>query len=190
MVRKVMILSDSHGKSQNIKSAIDREIPDMLIHLGDVEDDTEMIRGWLDDAARKYNAESESDAESHSRISLPVPAVFIQGNCDTYYGDNLKKIAVFELRGHRFFCTHGHRQGVSQGPQNLMYSAVENDCDIALYGHTHVPFDDTFESFGSEVRIINPGSISLPRGGSSKSYVMMTFSDDGSDEYEVEFKTL
>ena len=144
----------------------------MLIHLGDVEDDPEKIRKWL-------------------RGGI-VPAVFIQGNCDRYSGDKLKKIAVFELNSHRFFCTHGHRQGVNYGVEGLMYSAMENDCDIALYGHTHIPFDDTFEGFGGassgSVHILNPGSISLPRGGSKKSYMVMIFDDEGN--YEVELKVL
>ncbi|SNU04515.1 hypothetical protein SAMN06297422_10157 [Lachnospiraceae bacterium] len=192
MVKKIMIVSDSHGRSQNIKTAIDRESPDMLIHLGDIEDDPESIRSSLDKAARKSG-----------KKSLPIPAVFIQGNCDRYgYTDVLKKTAVFELNGHKFFCTHGHVQGVSYGIENLMYTAMENGCDIALYGHTHVPFDENFEGFETSgeslnesdnsqkisVRIMNPGSISLPRGGKRKSYMIMTFDDN--NDYMVELKYL
>ena len=182
MIKKVLIVSDSHGKSQNIKTAIDRECPDMLIHLGDIEDETEKVRRWLDETAAKHN------------ISLPVPAVFVQGNCDRYgdYNKELKKISVFNLNGHKFFCSHGHIQGVNMSLTNLMYSALENGCDIAMYGHTHVPFDDFFgEDDDSKVRILNPGSISLPRGGKGKSYMVMTFSGDESrTECEVELKTL
>ena len=171
MVRKILIVSDSHGKSDNIKTAIDREKPDMLIHLGDVEADTEEIRRWL---------------------GASIPAIFVQGNCDRYAGKELKKVSVFDLNDHRFYCTHGHNQGVSMGIQNLIYSAMENDCDIALYGHTHMPLDDTYEGFGgvggTGVRILNPGSISLPRGGSKKSYMVMTFDEE--NNYEVELKEL
>lgn len=183
MIKRILIVSDSHGNSENIRLAIDRERPDMLIHLGDIEDDPGLVREWLDEAAREYNSKEED------RISLPVPAVFIQGNCDRYGGSELKQTAVFEVNGHRFFCTHGHRQGVGFGPEGLIYSALENDCDIAIYGHTHIPDDDTFvgELDGNEIRILNPGSISLPRGGSSKSYMVMTF--DG-DDYSVELKCL
>ena len=190
MVKKILIVSDSHSKSDNVKIAIDRETPDMLIHLGDIEDDPEKLRGWLDDAARQYNSKLDSGKSSAEEISLPVPAVFIKGNCDTYGSRDLKKKAVFELNHHRFYCTHGHTEGVNYGLQNLVYSAMENDCDIALYGHTHVSLDDSFEGYGdiSEgVRILNPGSISLPRDG-KKSYMIMTFSED--EEYTVELKTL
>ena len=40
---------------------------------------------------------------------------------------------------------------------------------------------------GKNVRVLNPGSISLPRGGEKKSYMVMLFNDD---EYSVELKKL
>ena len=43
MIKKVLIVSDSHGKSKNVKEAIGKEKPDMLIHLGDIEDDPEKL---------------------------------------------------------------------------------------------------------------------------------------------------
>ncbi|MBO4591201.1 MAG: metallophosphoesterase [Eubacterium sp.] len=170
MIKKILILSDSHGNSSYVRTAIEREKPDMLIHLGDVQGNTDEIRKWLGDS---------------------VPAVFIEGNCDRYGGKDLKAVSVFELNGHRFFCTHGHRQGVSLGIQNLIYTAMVNECDIALYGHTHVPLDDTYEGFGDVgggVRVLNPGSIALPRGGSKRSYMVMTF--DENEDYEVELRDL
>jgi len=193
MVRRILVVSDSHGRSQNIKAAIDKEFPDMLIHLGDLEDNPEMIREWLNEAAKDWNG-SHRDS-SDNKIGLPVPAIFIQGNCDRYYTGNgindLKSSAVFELNGHRFYCTHGHKQGVSLGIENLMYTALENDCDIALFGHTHIPFDDSFDGYSdmsSGVRILNPGSITLPRGGSRKSYILILFEENG--DYTVTFNKL
>ena len=185
MIRKILIVSDSHGKSKNISRAIDKERPDMLIHLGDIEDDPEKIRRWLDEAAKKRN----------ENISLPIPAVFVQGNCDRYMSSDvsssLKQVAMFELNDHKFFCCHGHVQGVNYGLENLMYTAIENGCDIAMYGHTHVPFNDMFDGFGDageSVHILNPGSISLPRGGNPKSYMVLNFDDN--NDYEVELKSL
>ena len=183
MIRKILIVSDSHGKSKNVKLAINLEKPDMLIHLGDIEDNPDDIRACLDKMAEKWNASHGSVTD---RKSMPIPAVFIQGNCDRYRiggdGNELKQVSVFKLNGHGFYCTHGHREGVNYGLENLYYSALENGCDIALYGHTHRPFDE----WSGDVRIMNPGSISLPRGGSRKSYMVMTFKEDGS--YEVELK--
>ena len=202
MIKKILIVSDSHGNSKNIKLAIDREMPDMLIHLGDIEDDPETIRAWLDKAVQVWNAMPGNES---MKKGLPIPAVFIEGNCDRYrYGATgeenlLKKVSVFRVNGHGFYCTHGHREGVNYGLDNLYYSALENNCDIAMYGHTHVPFDDFFENSSDArsdesdntvrgVRVLNPGSVSLPRGGNRKSYMIMTFEEDGS--YEVELKYL
>ena len=159
---KVLVVSDSHRDTQSVIDVIEKEKPDMLIHLGDLETDT---------------------SEIEKAMQVPVhPCVFIRGNCDGYERD-LKPVAVFDLCGHRFFCTHGHSQGVYMSYDNLIYSAEENDCDIALFGHIHQPVD---ESFG-DVRILNPGSISKPRGGSRKSYIVMEMSEDG--EYSVSFGT-
>ena len=140
MVKKILILSDSHGRSENIRLAIVKEKPDMLIHLGDIEDDPERVRKWL---------------------GLAVPAVFVQGNCDRYGGYDLQKSAVFELNGHKFFCAHGHMQGVNYGLRNLMYTS--SDVGISK----------------KSIRILNPGSISLPRGGSRRTYMIMTFDSEG-----------
>ena len=159
---KVLVVSDSHRDTQSVIEVIEKEKPEMLIHLGDLETDT---------------------SELEAAMQVPVhPCIFIRGNCDGYER-NLKPVAVFDLCGHRFFCTHGHSQGVYMSYDNLIYSAEENDCDIALFGHIHQPVDETF----GDVRILNPGSISRPRGGSRKSYIVMEMSEDG--EYSVSFGT-
>lgn len=159
---KVLVVSDSHRDTQSVIDVIEKEKPEMLIHLGDLETDT---------------------SELEAAMQVPVhPCIFIRGNCDGYER-NLKPVAVFDLCGHRFFCTHGHSQGVYMSYDNLIYSAEENDCDIALFGHIHQPVDETF----GDVRILNPGSISRPRGGSRKSYIVMELSEDG--EYSVSFGT-
>ncbi|MCR5208827.1 MAG: metallophosphoesterase [Lachnospiraceae bacterium] len=160
---KILVISDSHGDNNAVISVIKKEKPEMLIHLGDIENDT---------------------ADIEKALGVPSkPAVFIRGNCDQY-DKSLRPVAVFELEGHRFFASHGHLQRASWDISNLVYSAEENDCDIALYGHTHVPLD---EEMGA-VRVLNPGSISRPRGDSGKSYIIMEMDDDG--EYSVEFKNI
>ena len=66
----------------------------------------------------------------------------------------------------------------------FFYTAAENDCDIALFGHIHVPVDEEWEG----IRILNPGSISRPRGGSKKSYLILEMDEGG--EYTASFKEL
>lgn len=179
---KILIVSDSHGVSDNVLRAIDKTNPDHFIHLGDIEDDPEEII---------------------KHFSSPIlPRIFIKGNCDYGGRESLWKNAVFDLNGHRFYCCHGHSEKVNYGLATLALTCAEERCDIALFGHTHVPFDssglavknppyyeeDNFSSFNPGLRILNPGSITLPRGGYPKGYMVMDMEPDG--RYRVTYHTL
>ena len=180
---KILIARDSHRMTANLLTAIDREKPDMLIHLGDIEDDPNPV------AAAAGSPET--------------PCIFIKGNCDyNSSGSVLIRRSVFTLHGHRFYCCHGHHERVNQGLTTIAVAASDEKCDIALFGHTHVPYDSEGEFAGEYsryyleawpgcapgVRIMNPGSISLPRGGSFKSYIIMSI--DENDRISVELKAL
>jgi putative phosphoesterase len=180
---KILIASDSHRMTANLLTAIDCEKPDMLIHLGDIEDDPNPV------AAAAGSPET--------------PCIFIKGNCDyNSSGSVLIRRSVFTLHGHRFYCCHGHHERVNQGLTTIAVAASDEKCDIALFGHTHVPYDSEGEFAGEYsryyleawpgcapgVRIMNPGSISLPRGGSFKSYIIMSI--DENDRISAELKAL
>ena len=178
---KILIVSDSHGNNGPLRTAIMKENPDMLIHLGDSECSCAEIAKWAG--------------------SPKTPCVFVKGNCDIYSYDPsiVKPSAVFELKGHKIFCAHGHMQRVNYGLLTLSLTAQEQGCDICMFGHTHVPYDsfgDAVSAFSryyesgfgmssSGPRILNPGSISLPRGGSSRGYMIMDMEDDG--RYDVRY---
>ena len=167
---KILIVSDSHGRSDRIFRAADIEKPDMVIHLGDLEDMADPVM---------------------QRLGSPkIPCVFLKGNCDYSSQGDLQSMSVFTLKKHRFFCSHGHLVKVNYGLETLLYTAEENRCDIALYGHTHVPMNEFMEgSFGGpKIHVLNPGSISLPRGGNERTYMVMELSDSGA--YDVKLKTL
>ena len=156
---KILIISDSHVNNNIVMRVLAAEKPDMLIHLGDIENDTHQIE---------------------QALGTEKPSIYIRGNCD-YYDRELKPQAVFSLLGHRFFATHGHMYSVDYGYDRLVYAAKEKNCDIALFGHIHRPVD---EEIGG-VRVLNPGSISRPRGGSERSYIIMELEEDG--KMSVEF---
>lgn len=175
---RILIISDSHGYNDPLRTVIQREKPDMMIHLGDSQYSQAEIAKWA--GAPK------------------TPCVFVRGNCDTDCDPELvRDAAVFELKGHKFYCAHGHREHIDMGLLRISLAAQELGCDICMFGHTHVPYD----SFGEAVskfnrfyggdgiaswpRLLNPGSISIPRGGSGNSYMIMEMEDDG--RYEVKF---
>ena len=159
-----MIMSDSHGRNENVELAIAQvreEIGEfqMLIHLGDVGDAREI----------------ESLAG--------VPCYIVRGNTD--YDVKLLNANVIEAGGHRIFATHGHLYQVDMRLDLLRFAALENDCDIAMYGHTHVPY---LEEDPDDVTILNPGSISKPRQADHRyTYMVMEIDDEDEVTYELRY---
>ena len=160
---RILIMSDSHGRNENVELAIAQvreEIGEfqMLIHLGDVGDAREI----------------ESLAG--------VPCYIVRGNTD--YDAKLLNANVIEAGGHRIFATHGHLYQVDMRLDLLRFAALENDCDIAMYGHTHVPY---LEEDPDDVTILNPGSISKPRQADHR-YTYMVMEIDYEDEVTYELR--
>ena len=161
---RILIMSDSHGRNENVELAIAQvreEIGEfqMLIHLGDVGDAREI----------------ESLAG--------VPFYIVRGNTD--YDAKLLNANVIEAGGHRIFATHGHLYQVDMRLDLLRFAALENDCDIAMYGHTHVPY---LEEDPDDVTILNPGSISKPRQADHRyTYMVMEIDDEDEVTYELRY---
>ena len=57
--------------------------------------------------------------------------------------------------------------------QNLVYLAQEYECRAVCFGHTHVPVNE----IENGIRLLNPGSLSNPRGGSQPSCALMVATD-------------
>lgn len=161
---RILLMSDSHGRNENVELAIAQvreEIGEfqMLIHLGDVGDAREI----------------ESLAG--------VPCYIVRGNTD--YDAKLLNANVIEASGHRIFATHGHLYQVDMRLDLLRFAALENDCDIAMYGHTHVPY---LEEDPDDITILNPGSISKPRQADHRyTYMVMEIDDEDEVTYELRY---
>lgn len=107
-----------------------------------------------------------------SEAKLPdVPMTVVRGNCDW---EQVQDEAVFEDGGLRIFVTHGHRYDVKSTPLSLRYRTEEMGAQIGCFGHSHFPF---CEKVG-EVLLINPGSISYPRGFPFATYAILEKSTD------------
>lgn len=132
---KVLIVSDSHGRTSYLERVIDKVKPiDLFIHLGDFEGQEDYISCLV-------------DCEAH----------LVSGNND--YFTDVEREKIIQIQNYRVLLTHGHRFYVNYGTENLYKAAIENCCDIVMYGHTHIPRIE--EQNG--IYIVNPGSISLPR---------------------------
>lgn len=154
---RILVVSDTHGKHDNLKKAVDAVKPDRLIHLGDSE-------GF--------------DSRIADMAGCPVDIV--KGNCD--FSNDLEKYIVTDIGRHRAFLTHGHLYQVGYSLEELIFAAKENDADIAMYGHTHVP--EIIET--GEVQVINPGSISKPRqDGHKPTYIVIDVDPKGDPHYKL-----
>ena len=153
---RVLIMSDSHGQLDNVRKVIQKEEkPDLVIHLGDIAGQDELLREICD-----------------------CPVKIVRGNCDFYSQNPLTDI--ISVGKYKIFATHGHQYGVNWGLDRISYAAEENGCDIAMYGHTHVP---DISYFG-KVTIVNPGSISRPRQLNRKpTYATLTI--DNNEKYDI-----
>lgn len=137
------IVSDTHGDSYAIRRVIEQAgRVDAWIHLGD----------------------NTRDAEAFGKDGTPVYSV--AGNCD-FGGEKELRIS---LDGAEILAAHGHYYGVTAGTDRLAYRAEELGCNVALYGHTHIPKLD----YDGKLYIINPGSPSCPRGGAPRTFAILT----------------
>ena len=64
------------------------------------------------------------------------------------------------INGKKVYFTHGHKYNI----ENIPY----DDFEILIYGHIHQGFIEKKEGF----IFANPGSISLPKGMSTNSYLV------------------
>lgn len=133
----IAIMSDTHRNKNMIDKACQHiKDADMVIHLGDNVEDVNEIK-------TKYHGE----------------IISVTGNCDFMTTIPLERIEIIE--GKTFFITHGHEYGIKYDLNRLKYRAMEVNADIALFGHTHMPF--IADELG--ILFINPGSVSLSRKG-------------------------
>ena len=134
-------------------AALEEKDADFMIHLGDVCND-------------EYEIERKSK----------IPVRFIKGNND--WSRDLTEEAVISLGGHKIFATHGHKHRVYYGIDILAYAAMQKECDIVLFGHTHVPVI----KYESALTFVNPGSLTYPRQvGGKPSYAILNFKDGNLD---------
>lgn len=144
---KVLIVSDTHKRNENLFRVIDREKPfDLMVHCGDSEC-------------------NEVSFQEHSGCLVEMVA----GNNDFFYDLTAEK--EFYIGNYRVWLTHGHYYYVAMGLERLKAEAVERGVDIVMFGHTHKPTIDMSDG----VMAINPGSLSYPRQENRRpSYIVMT----------------
>ena len=88
---RVLLVSDSHGRNQNMEKVIRKASPvDLLIHLGDLE-----------------------GSEGYLEAIAPCPVEMVAGNNDFF--SRLPREKVITIGRHQIFMTHGHNYYVNYG---------------------------------------------------------------------------
>ena len=143
-----LVLSDSHGYSENVRRAIEAAgRVDAIFFLGD----------GLRDVA--YLAEE-------------APIYAVRGNCDFF------KSIYFEAPDERMvrigeynvMMMHGHTRSVKDTPERAIAAAVGRGADILLFGHTHKMYERRIGAgetvLGATLEkplwVMNPGSVGCP----------------------------
>lgn len=127
---KAAVFSDTHTNTAPMVEAVRRCRPDIIIHLGDHDRDTEVLR------------------EEFPQI----PLYNVRGNCDL--AATAPEREIVPMGPVKAFITHGHLYNVNHGIDSLVYAAEEAGCKIAMFGHTHAVLQ---QDVGG-VRVINPGT--------------------------------
>lgn len=158
---KLMIASDIHGSAYYCKkliAAYESEQADKLLLLGDI-----LYHGPRNDLPRDYNPKEVIAMLNPMKKEL----LCVRGNCDTEVDQMVLEFPILadycflDLNGHTIFATHGH----VHNPKNL---PMLKEGDILLNGHTHIPANQNMGSY----TYMNPGSVSIPKEGSSHGYMI------------------
>lgn len=130
---KWLVFSDSHGRLEYMKKAVELERPDRILHLGDVSRDGERL----------------------GQMFPHIPVETVRGNCDGWSGDAPVEREL-SFRGRKIWMAHGHEYHVKLGVGAFTSEARSREAAVALFGHTHEPV--CFRE--GPMWVMNPGTCS------------------------------
>ena len=176
---KFMIVSDIHGDANVAASIVEqykKSGAERLILLGDI-----LYHGPRNDLPEGYAPKKVIEILNGVKDEI----LAVRGNCDTEVDQMvldfpiLAEYAYIFVDGIRIFATHGHNYNTQSLPPM-------KKGDILLHGHTHIP---VVHPFGDGNVYINPGSASIPKMDSPKSYILyenrvFSFRDLNGNEYK------
>ena len=157
---KVLVISDIHGSSyyaNKIKELVDIENPEKIILLGDI-----YYHGPRNDLSQEYAPMKVAEVLNSLKDKLLV----VKGNCDAEVDEMISEFKfedhlLLNINGKNIYFTHGHKYNIEVIPYE--------EFEILIYGHIHQGFIVEKEGY----IFANPGSISLPKGGTDHSYLIL-----------------
>ena len=157
---RFLIISDIHGATDAFQLAIDafqREHADYFVLCGD----------YLYHGPRNMLPIGYDPADLAPLLNTQKEKILaVRGNCDAEVDQLMFEFpmmgdyAVLDAGTETFFLTHGHLWNENRLPPVGMGT-------VLAHGHTHVP---ELKQLACGLTIFNPGSVSLPKGGSERSF--------------------
>lgn len=152
------MVSDTHGETDGLRLVLGKlgRTVQGLIHLGD------------------------GAADAFGLIGVPLPPLYqVRGNVDADW--SLPPVRTIWALDRKLLAAHGHHyiEGTSFRP--FVVAAQREKACAFLFGHTHVPFCS--EQGG--VLLLNPGSLSRPRGRWGPSFAVIDVSPEGEGWIDV-----
>ena len=158
---KIAFISDIHGVPSTLESALaaaDRLGFDRLVLLGDL-----LYHGPRNGVPNFYDPVRVAERLNARKDRI----VAVRGNCDAEVDQMMLEFPITDDyaildagNGRTLFCTHGHLFNECKLPPIGL-------ADTLVHGHTHVP---ELKTLACGLTIFNPGSVSLPKGGSARSF--------------------
>ena len=157
---KLLFISDIHGVPSTLEQTLAAGAAlgyDKIVLLGDL-----LYHGPRNGVPNFYDPVRVASVLN----GLKDKIVAVRGNCDAEVDQMMFEFpmmadyALLEAGKETFFLTHGHLFNEWKLPPLGIGT-------VLAHGHTHVP---ELKKLDCGLTIFNPGSISLPKGGSSRSY--------------------
>ncbi|MCL1862998.1 MAG: metallophosphatase family protein [Defluviitaleaceae bacterium] len=157
---KLLVVSDTHNITSQLEKILAGHADEvkMVCHIGN----------------------APYDLMKYQPMYPNLPMIAIAGNGD--YDERPEAILEFspcldagkEILV-RILLIHGHRHGVYDGIDRLIYYTKQKGANAVFFGHTHIPLVTTVDG----IYVMNPGSPSCPRGNSKASYGIVEISPEG-----------
>lgn len=157
------VISDIHGSSSSLKSALELYTKgdyDKLIICGDI-----LYHGARNPIPEGYNPKEVIELLNNIKSDI----IAVRGNCESEVDSMVLDFPInadysYILTPDRdIFLTHGHIYSTTKLPPMKKGSCF-------LYGHTHIPQGENIDC----IYFLNPGSITLPKGGFKPSYGILS----------------
>ena len=157
---KILFLSDIHGVPSTLEAALAAGESlgfDKLVLLGDL-----LYHGPRNGVPSFYDPVRVVEMLNAHKDKI----VAVRGNCDAEVDQMMFEFpmmadyALLDAGKETFFLTHGHLWNEFRLPPIGIAT-------VLAHGHTHIP---ELKTLACGMKIFNPGSVSLPKGGTQRSF--------------------